>query len=131
MAVTKRFIVGPPGSGKTTRAKAYVEQITDYDRPNRVSPNAVALVSFTNAAAATLAGRGIPVPRQNIGTLHSFAFRALGLNKEQVAESKIDDFNNSQSVYKLASKLNRFRRRSMMRQATEPAGDDGSTPTNS
>jgi superfamily I DNA/RNA helicase len=129
MPPVRRYIIGPPGCGKTSKAKAYVEQITDFDRPNRVSPNAVALVSFTNAAAATLAGRGIPVPRQNIGTLHSFAFRALGLNKEQVAESKIDDFNNSQSRSMSWPKLKLFRRRSMTRQATDrPATTD--RPTN-
>jgi DNA helicase-2/ATP-dependent DNA helicase PcrA len=101
MATVRRYIIGPPGCGKTSKAKAYVEQITDVNRPKRVMPAEVALVSFTNAAAATLAGRGIPVPRQNIGTLHSFAFKALGLKKEQVAESKIEDFNKSQSVYNL------------------------------
>lgn len=98
----RRFIVGPPGCGKTYKAKEYVEQITNVNLRGRVLPSEVALVSFTNAAAQTLAGRGIPVPRQNIGTLHSFAFRALGYNTEQVAESKIDDFNKAQTSYNLA-----------------------------
>lgn len=90
----ERYIVGPPGTGKTTRAKKYVE---DLINGGNARPDEICLVSFTNAAAQTLRGRAVPVPRQNIGTLHSFAFRAGSWKKEQVAESKIDDWNACQS----------------------------------
>lgn len=88
----KRLIIGPPGTGKSTRAKKYVEDLLEK---GNARPDEICLVSFTNAAAQTLRGRGVPVPRQNIGTLHSFAFRAGKWNKEQVAESKIDSWNES------------------------------------
>ena len=43
--------------------------------------------SLTKTAAAEVAGRETPIPDQNIATLHSFAFRSLGLSREQVADS--------------------------------------------
>lgn len=94
MTVIQRYIVGPPGTGKTTRAKKYVE---DLINSGSARPDEICLVSFTNAAAQTLRGRGVPVPRLNIGTLHSFAFRAGKWTKEQVAESKIEQWNIDQS----------------------------------
>jgi DNA helicase-2/ATP-dependent DNA helicase PcrA len=93
----QRFIVGPPGTGKTERAKQYVQQLS-----TTMNPKDIALVSFTNAAAETLVSRGIPVPKTNIGTLHSFAFRAIGAKKDQVAESHIDDWNNLYPNYAIS-----------------------------
>lgn len=41
------------------------------------TPDDIVLTSLTRAAAAVLAGR-VPVPRENIATLHALAYRALG-----------------------------------------------------
>lgn len=95
-----RFIIGPPGTGKTTRAKNYVEQLIHTG----TDPRKIALVSFTNAAAVTLQSRiaGL-IPRNNIGTLHSFAFRAAGLNSEKIAETKIGEWNKLYKQYQLST----------------------------
>lgn len=38
----------------------------------------VSICSLTRAAAAEIAGRKLPIPKGNIGTLHSICYRALG-----------------------------------------------------
>lgn len=95
-----RFIVGPPGTGKTTRAKEYVENLI----ASGTDPRKIALVSFTNAAAVTLQSRiaGM-IPRNNIGTLHSFAFRAAGLQSDKIAELKIGEWNKDHKNYLLST----------------------------
>lgn len=90
-----RAIIGPPGTGKTTRVAADVRRAvgaaspaTPYARRDR----APALVcSFTRAAAREAAGRDTGLDRRQIGTLHSFAFRAL--DRPELTEGKEDDFN--------------------------------------
>ena len=73
-----RFI-GPPGTGKTTALSGAIR----YYAGLHGIENVVA-VSHTRAAAAELAnhkdehGRTTPLPAENIGTLHSFAYRAIG-----------------------------------------------------
>ncbi len=49
------------------------------------------VTSFTRAAAAELVGRDLPLPRQNIGTLHAHCYRAL--NSPDIAELKIHEWN--------------------------------------
>jgi superfamily I DNA/RNA helicase len=75
-------IYGPPGTGKSTeiirRMSAAIEQGIPAER--------IGLCSFTKAAAQELAHRvGVP-PGKNIATLHSFAFRACGMIREQVID---------------------------------------------
>ncbi len=66
-------ITGPPGTGKTTHlAERIRKAVTSVGAKN------VVVCSFTRAAAAELVGRDLPVPRENVGTLHAFAFRVLG-----------------------------------------------------
>lgn len=59
--------------------------------------------SYTRAAAAEIAGRSLPLRRNQIGTLHGFAFRALGITREDVAESHLDEFNELHPGRKLSS----------------------------
>jgi superfamily I DNA/RNA helicase len=67
-----RFI-GPPGTGKT---RALINQL---DREASVyNGENVLAVSHTVTAAAELASRCDSLPQANIGTLHSFAYRAIG-----------------------------------------------------
>lgn len=66
-------LIGPPGTGKTTTLAAAIA----HHAKERGSDRVIA-VSHTKAAAAELAGRHMPLPRENIGTLHSFAYRAIG-----------------------------------------------------
>lgn len=56
-------------------------------------PESIFLSSFTRAAAAELAGRQLPVPEENIGTLHAHCYRIM--NRPEIAEEHIDDFNEA------------------------------------
>ena len=79
-------IFGPPGTGKTTYLTKQVKGAVE-----KYGNEAVLVTSFTRAAAAELAGRDLPIARQNIGTLHSHCFRAIGNPK--LAETKIKEWN--------------------------------------
>lgn len=65
-------VVGPPGTGKTT----FLTLEVGYDARKYGSENVVA-VSFTRAAAAELASRVETIDEEQVGTLHSLAYRAL------------------------------------------------------
>lgn len=70
------------GTGKTTwLAKQVVNGAKRYGSSN------VLIASLTRAAAAEIGGRDIALDRWQVGTLHSHAFRALGLQHDKVAES--------------------------------------------
>ena len=64
-------VIGPPGTGKTTWLKRNVENAVNAGETPIV-------VSLTRAAAREAAGRNLPIDNDRIGTLHSFAFRAMG-----------------------------------------------------
>jgi hypothetical protein len=51
----------------------------------------VLLCSLTRTAAAEIAGRKLSIPRQQISTLHSHCYRALGC--PQMTEGKADEWN--------------------------------------
>ena len=78
-------LYGPPGTGKTTWLTAKA-RATERAR----GPNTIAIVSFTRAAAAELRGRDLRVEDHQLGTLHSFALRAIGrmpvIGHEELAE---------------------------------------------
>ncbi|HXH13362.1 MAG TPA: UvrD-helicase domain-containing protein, partial [Alphaproteobacteria bacterium] len=77
---------GPPGTGKTTFLSKQVHRLVeDY------GPDCVMIASLTRTAAAEVAGRRLPIPRQAIGTLHAHCYRAL--NHPTIAETKIDEWN--------------------------------------
>jgi DNA helicase-2/ATP-dependent DNA helicase PcrA len=70
-------IFGPPGTGKTTRlAKQSIPAAVD-----RYGENGVMVTSFTRAAALEIAGRGINVAKENVGTIHSLCYHAIGQPK--------------------------------------------------
>ena len=77
-------IFGPPGTGKTSRlATRDVPRAVD-----RFGPEKVMITSFTRAAAAEIASKksretGLPieVAEQNVGTLHSICYHAMGQPK--------------------------------------------------
>lgn len=63
-------IIGPPGCGKTTELSRLVRE--------RVERGETPLVcSLTRTAAREVAGRDLPVEKQQVGTLHAHALRAL------------------------------------------------------
>lgn len=64
-------LVGPPGTGKTTRLAKLVRDAVDADWQ-------VLIASLTKTAAREVAGRHLPIHDHRIGTLHAHAYRALG-----------------------------------------------------
>jgi DNA helicase-2/ATP-dependent DNA helicase PcrA len=97
--MANRFqVVGPPGCGKTTYLKRQVERAAAT-----LGPQEVMVCSLTKAAAAEVKGRGVPIPQDRVGTLHSFAFRALG--GPVVAESKLKEWNDAHPRFRLSSSM--------------------------
>ena len=64
-------IIGPPGTGKTTRI---AQQVGAAVRKG----HGVVVASLTKAAAEAAAGKEMPIDPAAVGTLHSFAYRQLG-----------------------------------------------------
>lgn len=74
-------VVGPPGCGKTTYL---ADQCSRVAVPKYGSHN-VMLCSLTRTAAAQIVKADTSVPRENVGTLHALAYRAL--DKPPIAEN--------------------------------------------
>ena len=60
----------------------------------------VVICSLTRTAAAEIASRDIPIPRENIGTLHALAFRALG--RPTIAEGEVKAWNEAEPMLRLS-----------------------------
>jgi DNA helicase II / ATP-dependent DNA helicase PcrA len=80
------WIVGPPGTGKTTTISRQVNRAA-----REFGSSAVLVTSFSRAAAAELADCDLPIPPDNLGTLHSHCFHALG--RPQIAEAHVTEWN--------------------------------------
>jgi len=79
-------LFGPPGTGKTTTLKRWIGRAAE-----RFGPEAVIATSFSRAAAAELVGRDLPISADQIGTLHSLAYRAL--DGPRIAEANLEQWN--------------------------------------
>jgi superfamily I DNA/RNA helicase len=77
---------GPPGTGKTRWLSRQVEHIVDS-----YGHDSVSVCSLTKAAAAEIAGRNLPIPKSQIGTLHSLAYRKM--DSQPIAEVHIKEWN--------------------------------------
>ena len=66
-------LFGSPGTGKTTTMSRQI-----VNAVNKHGSDQVMIASFTRTAAAELAGRNLPIPKENIATLHAHAYRAMG-----------------------------------------------------
>jgi len=91
-------VTGPPGTGKTTWLVRQASRAL-----KRYDANKIMITSMTRAAAAEVAGRESPIPRGNIGTLHSFCYRAL--SQPTVAETKIGEFNREFPQFRISSSV--------------------------
>lgn len=89
-------VIGPPGTGKTTYLKRQVERAAA-----QLGASEVMVCSLTRAAAAEIKGRDLPIPTDRVGTLHSFAYRALG--SPTIAESKLKEWNDAYPRFRLSS----------------------------
>ena len=84
----KKLILGPPGTGKTTTLIDIVADLLDQGVP----PERIAYVSFTKKAAEEARDRArkqFDLPKAaftNFRTLHSLAYRELGLSSSDVMQ---------------------------------------------
>ena len=93
--INETHIWGPPGCGKTTYIGRQVANAVE-----RYGGGAVLVTSFTKAAATELAMRGLPLPPNNVGTLHSHCYRAL--DHPVIAEGEIPDWNRHHPEFRLS-----------------------------
>ena len=91
--MNRKIIFGPPGTGKTT----YLLRIVEKElRENKVNPNKIAYLAFTNQAADEALSRAISQLNystsdfMNFRTLHSLAYRELHLKEENIMSD--DDY---------------------------------------
>lgn len=97
-------VIGPPGTGKTHFIKRQVELAS-----NAYGAAFVNVCSLTRTAAANIAQVQPGIPPENIGTIHSLAYRAV--EARDIAETKFAEWNqycaeNSVPALKLSEKLN-------------------------
>lgn len=89
-------IWGPPGTGKTRALKDLVTLAAQEYGSARVL-----VTSFSKAAATELAGRGLPIDKAQIGTLHALCYRELG--NPTIAETKLHEWNEAYPDWPLGS----------------------------
>lgn len=79
MSVEHR-VHGPPGTGKTSYVMRQAARAAE-----KYGNDAVLIASLTRAAASEVARRHSQIPKENIGTLHAHAYRAL--DRPELAET--------------------------------------------
>ena len=89
-------VFGPPGTGKTTWLSGSIRATAKKRHTSQI-----VVASFTRAAAAEIAGRGLPLHRSQVGTLHSLAYRAIG--HPTVAEEHLSDWNKTHPALALSA----------------------------
>ena len=88
-------VIGPPGTGKTTfLAKQVKASCEEFGSEN------IMVTSLTRTAAKELTGRNLPIPDNNVSTLHSFCYRAL--KSPVIAETQLEDWNTLHPEYLLS-----------------------------
>jgi hypothetical protein len=94
--MTEHFhAVGPPGTGKTTFLQKQIAKWAD-----EFGIRAVMACSLTRAAAAEIKGRDLAIPGEQVGTLHSFAYHAIG--NPTLAEEKLGEWATAYPHYALS-----------------------------
>lgn len=89
-------IFGPPGTGKTTELVRLIEEVCQTYEPWEVLVS-----SFTRAAARELVRRDLPIPDENVGTLHAVCWRALG--RPKIAELHLKEWNDEHPDYAITT----------------------------
>lgn len=84
-------IYGPPGAGKTTSLAALTQNAVQRHGEG------VIVASLTRSAAAEIAGRGLNLPRENVGTLHHHCYRALG--NPPLVIKHLSEWNDAHPIY--------------------------------
>jgi len=86
---------GPPGTGKTTWLSKQVKNAVQ-----KYGSGAVLVASFTTSASAEIAGRGLPITRDQVGTLHAHCYRNLG--RPDLIYKHKEDWNKFAPQYQLS-----------------------------
>jgi len=81
-------VKGPPGCGKTTYLSEQAKRAAEA-----TSGEQVVICSLTKAAAAQITAKELPIPEDNIGTLHALSYRAL--NQPNIAETRMKYWNEA------------------------------------
>jgi len=111
-------LFGPPGTGKTTWI---AKKATEY--AERFGSDQVSLCSLTNTAIGEIAGRNIPIDKDNISTLHARCKRAL--SAPAPAESMVKDFIKAHPQWATTDGMNPCLPKSLSRGIKE--GDEEDT----
>lgn len=83
-------VYGPPGTGKTTWLAQEIQALLEEGVPGED----IAVCSFSRAAFREFAGRlGGRIPEENLGTIHSLAYRAIGRPPLATAAEPLKDWN--------------------------------------
>ena len=81
---------GPPGTGKTRAlSQSWVPKAAE-----KFGGRNVVICSLTKTAAKEIASRDLPIPQDNVGTLHALCYRALG--RPPIAEANLDHWNEEE-----------------------------------
>lgn len=80
-------VYGPPGTGKTTYLSRKIRSAA------QAFGGQVLVASFTRTAAAELVHRNLPLDKDRVGTLHSFAYRALGCPELAETKEGLEEWN--------------------------------------
>ena len=89
-------IIGPPGTGKTTTLSHWAARAAV-----RYGHDKVIVCSLTRTAAYR-AARSIELPYQQFGTVHAFAFRALGSPELAETDKAIKEWNKEYPDFALS-----------------------------
>jgi superfamily I DNA/RNA helicase len=94
--MTKEYrLHGPPGCGKShALATRWVPKAAE-----RFGSDRVVICSLTKTAAKEIASRDLPIPADNVGTLHALAYRALG--RPTIAEGEVAGWNATEPMFRL------------------------------
>lgn len=88
-------MLGPPGTGKTSYVARQVgNAVAKY------GSDKVVVMSLTRTAAREAAGR-VELPKGSVGTMHSFAYHALGM--PEIAELHLDEWNATHAPFTLTT----------------------------
>jgi len=91
-------VIGPPGTGKTSFLTKQIARDADVH-----GASSVLVCSFTRAAAAEIAGRDLPIPDENVGTLHAFAYRAIGHSEIAETRKRLKEFSEAHPHYAIGA----------------------------
>jgi len=109
----RKVIYGPPGTGKTT----YLLNVLETElKVNKVAPNKIAYLAFTNQAADEALSRAISQLNYstkdftNFRTLHSLAYRELHLKDENIMNDNDYAFISNKLQIKLSNPNNKVKK---------------------